>query len=271
MINSEEKIDFDKIIKNKNIVDVIVTQIERINYHDNKPVGENIFELLEKKSIVLYYPLLNEKSNGMHIDRHENGVNKHYVYINTGKPYYDQIFTAAHELGHIINISDLVNEQVPDCNEMEENIVDRFAAEILMPRDMFLAQWKFFAKDIKKDNKIKVVDFLHSATKQMIFFKVSFASVLLRLAELQEYQIVFLKKLFKLVDANLIHRVIQSLLVKYNSNIDLPTSKKYITNLYDVYKEKIDTLGENDYNVLEIEKCFDINKDTINEDINKEI
>lgn len=270
MFNSEEKVDFDKIIDNKEIIDVIVEEIGKIDCN-NKPVGENIFEILERDSIVLYYPLIDEKSNGMYIDRHINGVNKHFVYINTNKPYYDQIFTAAHELGHIISIDNLVKTQVLNCNEMEENIIDRFAAELLMPKDLFLNQWNIFAKGIKKDNKIKVIDFLQSATKQMIFFKVSFASVLLRLAELKEYNKTFLKKLFELVDAKLIYRTIQRLLVEYNSNIDIPTSKKYITNLYDVYKEKLDSLGESDFNILEIEKRFDINRDTINEDINQEI
>ena len=274
MLKRNEKIDYDKIIVDKETVKVIEDAasgiFNKFNY-DDKIIGENIFEILEKDSIVLYYPMIDEESNGMYIDRYINGQRKHFVYINTSKPYYDQIFTAAHELGHILGIFEIVGEKKQINEDSEENIIDRFAAEILMPKNEFTKQWNIFSNGIKKDNRIKVIDFLQAVTKQMILFKVSFASTMLRLAELKIYNKEFLNKLFLIVDTNLVYESVQRFLVEYNSNIDIPTSKKYITGLYDTINEKKEYCGIDNLNILEIIKYFELNINTINGDINKEI
>ena len=73
--------------------------------------------------------------------------------INTNNTRERQAFSATHELGHICRVDQRVRERVPfECDndaEMNEKIIDRFAAELLMPRDLFIEAINNWFKETK--------------------------------------------------------------------------------------------------------------------------
>lgn len=108
---------------------------------NNEVIRDDIFSILESKSIVIYYPLKDEDNRGFHVKRIVHDKLADFVYINTSMPLEEQIFTAAHELGHICDVASYVwqniGEKVPMSLKQEEDITDRFAADLLMPGESF--------------------------------------------------------------------------------------------------------------------------------------
>ncbi|MBD5399664.1 MAG: ImmA/IrrE family metallo-endopeptidase [Treponema sp.] len=148
-------------------------------------IKDDVFNLLEQHCTVLYYPQEDEENDGCHVLRLVNGKPEHFVYINTHKSIEKQVFTAAHELGHILKLHEHLKEKCSAYKEKyEENAMSRFAAGILMPQNMFVAQvadnYKNYCgqgNSIALDNLIKFSIYL------MDFFFVPFKSVIIRLNE----------------------------------------------------------------------------------------
>jgi Zn-dependent peptidase ImmA (M78 family) len=73
---------------------------------------------------------------------------KSKILINRSDPLARQLFTLAHEIGHVILHKEKGNhidyrkfmKTKPEDNEIEDE-ADLFAAEILMPKENFLAKW----------------------------------------------------------------------------------------------------------------------------------
>ncbi|MCM1123304.1 MAG: ImmA/IrrE family metallo-endopeptidase [Eubacterium sp.] len=129
-----------------------------------------------------------EKNRGFHIKKIVKNELEDFVYINTAKPIAEQIFAAAHEFGHIWEVAEKVWEYVgydgkPTIDE-EEEITNRFAAELLMPaqafRDTFLAH---MAEMGIKPGKVMLDDLIHVIVLQMSDFMVPYESVRKRLVE----------------------------------------------------------------------------------------
>ena len=122
--------------------DSIVKQIKDYIIKDSEltsetPIGIGVFDLLRKKSTIVFYPLEEEDNDAFLLEKmpsYSGVIN--FVYINTAKTIEKQVFAAAHELGHLLDISNNINceEKQDDSNE---RIVNRFAAELLMPEDLF--------------------------------------------------------------------------------------------------------------------------------------
>ena len=91
--------------KIENVIREIVSHIKKECIIQNTAIRDDIFSILEDKCTVMYYPLQNEKNRGFHIKRIVKNQLEDFVYINTAKPIVEQIFTAAHELGHIFEVS----------------------------------------------------------------------------------------------------------------------------------------------------------------------
>jgi len=91
----------------------------------NQLLREDVLDLLDMYCTVIYYPLENESNNGFHITGipHKNGEEQHFVYINTSQTIEKQIFTAAHELGHIWEVDSYVLEHLSDENTLVSNQV----------------------------------------------------------------------------------------------------------------------------------------------------
>lgn len=176
------KLDKEHITK---ICDFIKEKHEDINkICVNKLIRDDIFPLLDQYCTVVYYPTDDKENNGFHKDYAHNGKIVHFVYINTAQHKEKQIFTAAHELGHIWDIKSLFKEPIDD--ELDERLVNRFASELLMPKDHF---WDFIRKELKPylndDNLIGEMDMIKVITATMNHFFTSYKSVIYRFYEIE--------------------------------------------------------------------------------------
>lgn len=124
----------------KEVVDTIKDEVKNIvdKYKIvNKIVRNDIFEILEKLCVVLRFPLDDdEEANGIHVVRYIKGKDRHFVFINTSNGIEKQVYTAAHELGHVWEIDKKVLSHFSKKYDSEV-IINRFAAELLMPENIF--------------------------------------------------------------------------------------------------------------------------------------
>ncbi len=82
---------------------------------------DGIFALLEQYCTVLYYPQKEEENDGCHVKRLVNNEIVNFVFINTHKSIEKQVFTATHELGHILELPEYLKKNCPDFTpEMDE-------------------------------------------------------------------------------------------------------------------------------------------------------
>ena len=118
--------------------------------------------------------------------------NDKVIFTDKNEPFEHQRFVAAHELGHYLfdclgdpqyqNPNILFSETYPKCDHDSEKeiIADRFAAELLMPHELFKKQY-ISARDDKKYNptgsQAFIIDYLSK------YFKVKETSVIKRIGE----------------------------------------------------------------------------------------
>ena len=126
----------------------------------------------------------NRKIRGFFIQNspaHKNGV----IFVNSSNPQTIQRYTLAHEIGHLlltrkevhIDRGWQVNSRGIDAatHDPEEIKADLFAAELLMPRHMLLADTRRKRVDPDDDNAL---------TRLARKYEVSLAAMVLRLKEL---------------------------------------------------------------------------------------
>ena len=149
-------------------------------------IKDSIFNLLEQHCTVLYYPQENEDNDGCHVQRLVNNKLEHFVYINTQKSIEKQVFTAAHELGHILKLDAYLKDNCPEYkDEFEENAMNRFAAAILMPERLFLKQViENYKNYSNQDNSISLDNLIKFSIYLMDYFFVPFKAVIIRLFEI---------------------------------------------------------------------------------------
>ena len=157
----------------------------------NSLLRADVLDLLDIYCTVIYYPLENESNNGFHITGipDKKGNDKHFVYINTSQTIDKQIFTAAHELGHVWDVDGYVIEKIGGrINEFDnEDIINRFAAELLMPREQFLAVFQSeYQKHKSDDGKTLLINVLEIIAAIMNQFSVPQKAVICRLFELEK-------------------------------------------------------------------------------------
>lgn len=170
------------------IVSVIQKQTNKIKeeYNIFNPViKDGIFTILEKLCIVLRYPLSdNEDANGIHVERNINGEIRHFVFINTNSTLEKQIYTAAHELGHIWEIDKKVINEIGDCDCDSETIINRFAAELLMPEMHFMKLVRLRCEELGIQNgEVELGDILRIVVFVMFSFMVPYKAAVYRLLE----------------------------------------------------------------------------------------
>ena len=154
-------------------------------------IRSGIFGILENKCTVLYYPLPDEKNRGFHIKRLVNDSIEDFVYINTDKTVEQQVFTAAHELGHIYNVYSKVCKEASlrgillDGNDKdyEEKITDRFAAEFIMPEQVFIKNSKKYFDELNISDLAEPIKLLIIMAKLMADYLAPFDAVRKRLNE----------------------------------------------------------------------------------------
>ena len=226
------------------------------------PLKEDVFRLLEKNCIVVYYPLDNEETCGFHIKRYLDGERKDFVYINTSKPLSDQVFTAAHELGHVWGVDRKVKEQLrlKKCEEYPECelLVNRFAAELIMPREHFIKCFLTHSNELKiKGLSVRIEDLTHIIALLMIDFMVPYVAVRKRLVEVSIIGASEGEKLAKLDDSLI--SMAEEYIKGQNTVADNPTQKKAIPGLRGIV-EKLEAYSEcNEYLVSKIKSDFALN------------
>ena len=155
----------------------------------NELLRQDVLDLLDMFSTVVYYPLDDDDNNGFHIKNMpvRNPQDKDFVYINTAQTKDKQIFTAAHELGHIWEADDyVISELKLDADrDKKESIINRFAAVLLMPEDSFVQiTYEEYKKIADYSNKISLSDFIKLCVILMNHFFTPFKSVVNRFVEL---------------------------------------------------------------------------------------
>lgn len=158
----------------------------------NSCLREDVFEVLNRYCTVIYYPIEDQSNRGFHIREYlsHNGNEKDFVFINTSQTLEKQVFTAAHELGHIWKIDELVLQDVPGVNrELSEAIINRFAAELLMPENSFRAAVAVDVRQLDKKEvgnmiQVDLRDMLKIVVKRMDQFRAPSGAVIRRLFEL---------------------------------------------------------------------------------------
>lgn len=168
-------------------IEIAVKQIREDYNMVNQVPKEDIFALLEKLCTVLYYPLSNKNINGIHTRRTIGNELEDFVYINTSNPIEKQIYSAAHELGHIWKVDTIVSEKLDIRPYKAEDIINRFAAELLIPQEIFRTAYAqklhalgYEGKNvcITRDNLMRVIVYL------MNEFMVPYKAIVLRMEEL---------------------------------------------------------------------------------------
>lgn len=149
----------------------------------NEVIRDDVFSILERDCKVLYYSL-DDTIEGCHILKPVNGEMEQFVFINTDKVVQEQVWTAAHELGHVWQVDRFVKDSDETCEEDIEVIVGRFAAEFLMPDRIFieevrrkLIEYEFQGETISQHMMVELVTYL------MNFFCTPYKSVIRRFVE----------------------------------------------------------------------------------------
>ena len=180
----------DKTIFERNVIKIINREIEKLKEKNNLfnlILRNDVFMLLEAQDCtVLYYPL-DDKIEGFRVQKYVNGKEEEFIYINTAKAEDIQIFTAAHELGHLINIDKIVCNEVEWKNPLKkvrEDIIDRFAAELLMEKETFIKLFIAKGKNyVDQQGMISGENMLRTIAYLMDTFMVPYDSVVRRLWE----------------------------------------------------------------------------------------
>lgn len=179
------------MLKNE-YVDIIVKRKDEIlaDFNYTEPViRDEIFKLLRRKSKILFFPLDEELDlDGFHIERCVNGKMEAFVYINTAKNFEKNIFCAAHELGHIYEIEKDIKKVFSEAcldNKEIDVIMNRFAAELLMPHSHFCNKFQTLLSEIcEEKDVIKVSELLTIIVALMDYYYVPYKAVVWRLWEI---------------------------------------------------------------------------------------
>jgi len=241
----------------------------------NQLLREDVLDLLDMYCTVIYYPLENESNNGFHITGipHKNGEEQHFVYINTSQTIEKQIFTAAHELGHIWEVDSYVLEHLSDENTLvsNEEIINRFAAELLMPCDQFLL---FFNNELEKllatSKKISITDLLKLIASIMAHFFVPQKAVIYRLFELNKISCKLLELLCgeRDISEQDISEYIKSIMEENgHEKFIIPTQKKWINGLPEILTTAEQNKSISKTKTEELRKIFELQKTHTENDV----
>lgn len=153
---------------------------EKINNYNERPLKEDVFNVLRDYAVLVFYPLPEGEENDAFLlsNMPWDNEKKRFVFINSSKTKEKQIFAAAHELGHILMDSSKMDE----FEEDEELIVNRMAAELLMPDNLFRIQVK---EQVKTEGSIAEEEFIDLVIHLMAYFSCPYESIILRFYELR--------------------------------------------------------------------------------------
>lgn len=183
MLGSDSSVEFVEWLQNYELPDASLSARERgeqaarqVRAHfglaDDEPIRD-ICGLLSANGVkVLPYQTATDTFFGLSVGSEDGGP---AVIVNV----FDRIsverwiFTAAHELGHIVLHRGSFDVEEKTEEETEENEANWFASEFLMPDTLFRREW----------DETSGLDFVRRVFKLKRMFRVSYQTVLRRLAE----------------------------------------------------------------------------------------
>lgn len=217
-------------------------------------IRDDVFEVLQASDCtVLYYPLPDEAESGdkgcagCHIEKLVNGKIEQFVFINTSNTRERQAFSAAHELGHILRIDEQVFRALPQYKESysEEEIVNRFAAELLMPEQLFVELLDERLKEIGYNGKfVAEKQLVEISAYMMNYFFVPYKSVVKRYNEIGRLQEKYLDQLYKYNESEYLRDIIKA---KQYTRLLIVNEEKSMDNLQEILlkADKKDVLNGN--------------------------
>lgn len=168
-----------------NAIQEFVNQKQQEEHIVNQVIRDDVFSLLEKHCIVLYYPLEDPKIEGCHIIKPLGTGEEQFVFINTTKAVQEQTWTAAHELGHVWKVDRYVKDKLQRPDLDSEAVVNRFAAELLLPEAIFkneieqrLQEYDYQPPSMSTETMVRLVTYL------MNYFCTPYKAVIRRFIEL---------------------------------------------------------------------------------------
>ena len=157
---------------------------------EGRPLGAGIFDVLESRCSVMYYPIEDAQEHNAAFLLSDipmrDGSMKNVVFINTFQTTEKQVFSAAHELGHLLRIPEVLG--VSGDEELEERVVNRFAAELLMPADLvrpYAIERIDKVPGFQETRTIKLGDLLKVIAAVMDYCSVPYNAAVIRMVELE--------------------------------------------------------------------------------------
>lgn len=173
---------------------IILDQVKRVRqkygFGENAPICDYIFNILKNECILVKWPENGQLDlDGLSTEKVVNGKLETVVFINSAKNMEKQIFCAAHELGHRYKLDQQLKDSFPDDVIFMEDIMNRFAAELLMPASDFKERsGKLYesCKGIRANKKVVFAKkLLEAVVDLMDFYFVPYKAVVLRLQEMK--------------------------------------------------------------------------------------
>lgn len=247
---------------------------ELIKQYPNVLLRDEALKLLDQYCTIIYYPLEKEDNNGFHIGSIPTraGECQHFVFINTAQTLEKQVFTAAHELGHIWKIDSHIRDLGYTVDEgMSETIINRFAAELLMPESYFTDKFDEESKaKINSNGTIRASDMLRMIVIMMNHFFVPWKSVVIRFHELDILSAEDTEIL--LGESGLPLEIIENTLDSIKSELGYthlitPTNKKWIEGLPELLDQAEKRQVVSPSKITELRNKFELGKTTIDQKI----
>lgn len=230
---------------------------------NNTIIKDDIFKILEKHCVVVYYPISDEtKNRGFHIKRFLEGKLTDFVYINTAKKTAEQVFVAAHELGHVWGVAGKVWKKLGTdkelTEEIEEKIVGRFAAELLMPEKEFRMTFWAHIKELSFDpSHIRIDELIRVMVMQMSDYMVPYEAVRRRMLETY----IIPDEIGDMLCADqkeTINATIDAYLKDLNTSLDQTSEKKTIPGLRDLLDKAEESGCVSEYVLTKIKADFSV-------------
>ena len=244
------------------VIPSVVEDVKKEYIIQNIIPKDNIFKILEKHCVVVYYPIEDESKNrGFHIKRFIDGELRDFVYINTAKSTAEQVFAAAHELGHVWRVAEKI-WKIKECKEVlsediEEKLVSRFAAEFLMPREEFTATFTMHMNELGfNPRKIRLDEIVRVMAMQMTDYMVPYEAVRRRMLETWIITEPIADVLCK--DMGYINGVVSTYLGDQNTTLEAKSMKKTIPGLRDLINKAEIQMGVSEYALAKLKADFAI-------------
>lgn len=223
---------------------------------DEAPIGLKIFSYIENifDSFILLYPLKTKKIAGF--TRKQGDIIQ--IFVNTSFDLSFQVFAAAHELYHLVDLKEKsidkfivcndqdISESIDDISSSSEEIkANYFAAAFLMPKDVIKSRFNNL-----KSKKHSEVDIVLKIMELQYEYEIPYKTILRRLKELDIIGNKEFKKL-KNYDEQILEycKMLDNEMRKHIDELENTNGRKYHSlNVpkiaYDVYSNNIISISK---------------------------